>query len=239
VHAAAVAARADAVLHGLDLHVVPVLQERAENAAVMAHVAVKVRRPFPDADGGEVLGIEARDLPLVHGVIGNAVESDLAVRPRLLAAPFDALGEILRLARRPQFDVAGRAAAAARIDAHAGVAVRHPFLRVDHLPVLIFVGRPVGYVGVVFHHAPPRGLVAVLEMEPLAVGAVGHDHRVFAALDRPEDVGTQHDAVLHRDRHVPVDLHPVADFAHFAIGHGCLPPCGTYPSPAGGGWTRA
>src|SRR5262249_28988928 len=126
VHSTAIAARADAVLHGFHLHVVPVLQEGAENAAVVAHVAVAVGPAVPDTDGGKVLGLKTRDLPLVHGVVGNAIDPDLAVRPRLLATPLDALGEVLGLARRPQLDVAGRAPAAARIDAHADVTFRHP-----------------------------------------------------------------------------------------------------------------
>jgi hypothetical protein len=73
VHAAAFAALAGAVLHGLHLHVVPVLPERGENAAVMRHVAVPVGRAFPHAHGGEMRRLQRGDVPLVHAVIGNAV----------------------------------------------------------------------------------------------------------------------------------------------------------------------
>ena len=83
VHAASLAALAGAVLHGLDLHVVPIFPERAENAAVMRHVAIPVGGALPDAHRGEMRRLEARHVPLVDAVIGNAVEPDLAVRPRL------------------------------------------------------------------------------------------------------------------------------------------------------------
>ena len=93
VHAAAMAFDAKPVLHGLDLHVVPVLREGVVDAAVVAELAIEIGKAFPDADGGEVLGLQARDLPLVDGVVGDAAQADLAVRPRLHARPFDAVDE--------------------------------------------------------------------------------------------------------------------------------------------------
>ncbi len=109
----ALAALARAVLHGLHLHVVPVFPERAEDAAVMRHVAVPVGGALPDAHGGEVRRLQRRHVPLVDAVIRDAVEPDLAVRPGLHAGPFDAIVEVLGLARREMIDDAGRAAAAA------------------------------------------------------------------------------------------------------------------------------
>ena len=185
MHAAALAAFAGAVLHGLDLHVVPVLPERREHAAVVRHVAIPVGGAFPHAHGGEVRRLQRGHLPLVDAVIGDAVEPDLAVRPRLHAGPFDAVVEILGLARRKVIDEAGRAAAAARVDAHADVIVRHPFLRIDHLPVLIEVARIGGDVGMLGRHALPGARIAVLEGEALGVGAVTQDDRIFAVL-RPD-----------------------------------------------------
>src|SRR5262245_11957922 len=70
-------------------------------------------------------------------------------------------------------------------------------------------------------HPVPGGLVAVLEVQPLAVGAVAQDHRIPAIFDRAEDVAAEHQPVVRRDRHVPVDPHPVADLAFLAIAHGC------------------
>src|SRR6185312_17497817 len=115
VHPAAMPARAETVLHGLDLHVVPILREGRIDAAVVAELAVEVGEAFPHADRGKMLRLQARDLPLIDRVIGDAGQADLAVRPRLLARPFDAVGEVVRLARRPVLDVTRRAPTAAGI----------------------------------------------------------------------------------------------------------------------------
>ena len=56
------------------------------------------------------------------------------------------------------------------------------------------------------------------EGEPLAVGTVAHEGRITARLHGAKDIGAQHDAVVHRDRHVPVDAHAVTDFA-FVVAH--------------------
>src|SRR5262245_25487934 len=107
------AAPAQPVLDRLHLHVVPVGEERAEDAAVVRHVAVPVGRALPDAHGREVRRLERRDVPLVHAVIGDAVQADLAAGPRLHARPLDAVVEILRFPRREVVYIAGRAAGAA------------------------------------------------------------------------------------------------------------------------------
>src|SRR5579859_1703524 len=91
VHAAALAALARAVLHGFDLHVVPVLPERTENATVVRHVAVPIGGAFPDAHRRKVRRLQAGDVPLIDSVVGNAVEPDLAARPWLRRGPFDAV----------------------------------------------------------------------------------------------------------------------------------------------------
>ena len=201
------AAFADAVLHARDLARIPARQEVGENAAMTAQLAVIVGRAFPDAQRGEMRRIERRDLPLVHGVVGDAVDADLAVAPGLRAGPFDALIEILRLARRPDVEMAGRTPGAARVDAHAGIAVRHPFLRIDQFPVLIFVARALQHLGRGLGQARPVALVAFLERQPLGVGPVAENDRMLRRPRRPEHVGAQDDAVIHGDRRVPIDLH--------------------------------
>src|SRR5262249_50238189 len=71
-------------------------------------------------------------------------------------------------------------------------------------------------------HAVPGSLVAVLKMQPLAVGPMTEDNRIAAVLDGAEHVATQHEAIVHRNWHVPVDAHAVADFAHLREAHGPL-----------------
>jgi hypothetical protein len=103
---------------------------------------------------------------------------------------------------------------AATIDANADIAIRHPLLRVDHFPVLILVGRTLGDLGIVADHVVPAALVElVLERQALGVGPQGHDDGITALRRRPEDVGAQYDAVVHRNRHVPIDVHAVGDGA--------------------------
>ena len=171
----------------------------------MAHVAVEIRRALPDAHGFQVLGLETRHVPLVDGVIRDSREAHLAVAPGLLARPFDADGEILRLARGEVVDVARRAARASRVHAHADVAVRHPFLGVHDLPALVDVRGTGDGVGVSGGEKLPGRLVAVLPGEVFRVGAVAQDDRVFAVVIGPVDVRPQHQAVFHPDGDVPFD----------------------------------
>ena len=201
------------VLHGLHLHLLPVLAEDAQDAAVVGGVAVVVGIALPDADGGEARRVQRGDPPLVGGEIGDAAHADLAGAPGKGCDELDAVVEVGRLARAVDGEEAGRAAGAAAVDAHAGVAVRHPFLRVRHLPGLVEVGGAGKGVGIVARENFPRRLVAVLEGEALAVGAVGEDGGAGLVAERAEHVGAQHEAVVHDKRHVPLDAHAVAHFA--------------------------
>src|SRR5262245_24568096 len=106
MHARALAALAGAVLHGLHLHVVPVLPERADNPAMVRHVAVPVGGAFPHAHGGEMGRLQACDMPLVDPVIRNTAKPDLAVRPGLHPSPFDTVVKVFGLARREMVDIA-------------------------------------------------------------------------------------------------------------------------------------
>src|SRR5215471_2508272 len=218
MYAGQLAALARAVLHRFHLHVVPVLPERADDAAVMGHVAVPVGGALPDAYGGQVRWLQRRHVPLIDAVIGNPVEPDLAVRPRLHAGPFDAIVEILGLARREMIDQAGRATAAARIDAHAGIVVRHPFLGIDHFPTLVEIARTGGDVGMLFGHALPRARITVLERKPFGIRAVAQNHRIAALLHGTKYIRSQHQPIVHLDRHVPVDAHAVAHLAAMLVG---------------------
>src|SRR5215831_1613041 len=217
MYAGPLAALARPVLHRLHLHVVPVLPERADDAAVMGHIAVPVGGALPDAHGGQVRRRKARDVPLIDRVVGDAVEPDLAVRPRLHAGPFDAVVKILRFPGREMIDKAGRAPAAARVDAHAGVVVRDPFLGIDHLPALVKVARSGGDVGVRVGHALPGARIAIMKSKALRIGAVAQDHRIAAILHRTKDISAQHHAVVHRDWYVPIDAHTIAHLAAMLV----------------------
>src|SRR5256712_5715480 len=111
-HPAPVAPRPAAVLHPDDLRGKPRPPEGAEDAAVVAEVAVVVGGALPDADRGEVRRLLGRHLPLVHRVVGDAREADLAVAPGLPGRPLDAVVEVFRLAGRPEVEDAGGAAGA-------------------------------------------------------------------------------------------------------------------------------
>ena len=217
---AARSALAQAVLHRLHLHVVPVGPERGENPAVVRHVAVPVSGAFPDAHRRKMGRLQRGDVPLVDAVVGDPVQADLAARPRLHARPLNAEVEILRFAGREMVDVPRRASRSAGIDAHAGVSVGDPFLGIDDFPALVLVGRAVGDVGVLGDHALPRARIAVLKRESLGIRAVAENDREPPLLLRTVHVRPEHQPVVHLDRDVPVDTHPVAELA-LCRGHAC------------------
>ena len=105
----------------------------------MGHVTVPIGGTLPDAHGGKMRWLETCYVPLVDAVIGNSIQPNFAVRPGCMPGPFDAIMEVLGLARREEMDIARRAAAAASIDTHTHVIVRDPLFRIDHFPALIFV----------------------------------------------------------------------------------------------------
>ena len=54
-------------------------QNVREDPAVVRHVAVPVGGALPDAHRRQVRGLQPGDVPLVHAVVGDAVQPDLAV----------------------------------------------------------------------------------------------------------------------------------------------------------------
>src|SRR5512139_3512197 len=122
------------MLQRIDLVLRPALGEAvAEDAAVMRHVAVEIGGALPKADRGEMPGLKRRALPLVLGIIGDAVQADLAVRPRLYAGPFGALRKVEGLRAGPGVDPPRRMARAPAVAPAPGIAARPPFLGVDPL----------------------------------------------------------------------------------------------------------
>src|SRR5918993_5707938 len=187
-HPAAGTVLTQSILYGLYLHVVPIGPERAENASMVRHISVEVGSALPDAHRSKGRRLKGGNLPLIDAIVRDAVETDLAVTPGLCGGPLDALIEISCLTGGEMIDVAGRAPAAAGVDAHDRIACRNPFFRIDDLPVLVFVRRTGGDIGVIRGHLVPGARIAVLEGEPLGIGAKGHDNRISIIIVGAEDI---------------------------------------------------
>jgi len=205
---------------------VPAVAEPGEDSAVVGGVAVHVAGSFPNADGGEVRWLECCDLPLGHGVVGDPIQPDLAVAPRLGGGPLDALVEVLGLPLAQRMEVAGRPSGATHVDPDAHVSVGDPLLGVGQLVDLVLTGGPLEDVGMVVDHLLPGGRHQFFEGEPLAVRTVAGDARVAPGCGRTENVGAQDGAVADLDGHVPLDRH-VADHVYTkralscqVLGHG-------------------
>ena len=203
-----------------DLLAIPVGEERAVDSTVVADVAIEIRGALPHADGCEMRRPQRGDLPLVHPVIGYAVEPDLTARPALRRRPLDTRIEVAALAGRPRFQAPWRASGAAPVNADAGIPVRHPGLRVDHFPILITSARAACNLRKGRDHLLPGGGIAFLEGETLGIGPIAHNHRKGTASNRAKHVGAQHDAIVHHDRRVPFDQHAVTPFNPMRVLHG-------------------
>src|SRR3990170_3637070 len=140
------------------------------------------------------------DLPLVHRVVRDAVDADLAAAPGLCAGPLDAIVKVPRLTRRPAVEHARRTAGAARVDAHADVAVRHPLLRIDEFPVLVIVGGTFERAGDRLDQPRPLALVAFPEIQALGIRPVAQYYRVLAVSDRTKYVRPQNNTFIGPDR---------------------------------------
>src|SRR5579862_4844948 len=121
----------------------------------MRSVAVPLRRAFPHADRRQMRRLLRGDLPLIDREVRNSVEAYLAAAPRLFAGPGDAGGIVAGLPWRKGIDEARGAPAATAVNADAGVAVRHPFLRVHHFPVLVKITGAGDNVGMLARHGLP------------------------------------------------------------------------------------
>src|SRR5207248_10019066 len=104
------------------------------------------------------------DEPLVDRKIGYSGEPNLSRAPGLCRRPFDGVVEIDRLRERPGFALSGRFSAAATVDPHRRIALGHPPLRVDGLPVhpwirllLKIVGRNPKLVFLIWTQIQNRG----------------------------------------------------------------------------------
>src|SRR5262249_11296035 len=96
---------------------IPPGPELRVDAAVTAAIPIAVRGPLPYADRRQVRRLERRHQPLVHGVVRDAVQPDLAVAPVLRGRPFDAVVQVANLPSRPRVEHSGRAPRAPAVDA--------------------------------------------------------------------------------------------------------------------------
>ena len=203
-------ARTQTVLHRGGGAAIPDVFHVAADAAVIGEVTIEISETLPRNHRRQMRRLQAGGVPLIDGVIRNSQQTDLAVAPSLRASPFDAGVHVLRFARAPRFDVTGRASPAARINADADIPVGHPAFGINHLPGLITIGRILRDLGVRLEHDVPRIGIALRKIQTLRIRAVGQNHRMLRAVGRAENIGTHHRAVIHRNRHIPIDLHHIS-----------------------------
>ncbi len=191
----------------------PVRHEQAEQPAVEQRVPVEVGETFPWDDGLERRRLVVGDEPLVDREIGDAGEPDRAVAPGLRRRPFDRVVEIDRFRERPRLALPRRLTAAAPVDPHGGIALRHPPLRIHGLPVHQRVGL----------------LLERVRRDPelvLLVGAEIEDRGKASAVVGTKHVGLEPGAVAHRHVDVLLDEDAVDRHGrrrlHF---HRCPPLC--------------
>ena len=201
-----------AVLYRHYLLLEPVRPEGAQDSPMVGHVPVPIRGPLPGDHGGEMRRLQGSHMPLIDRIIGDSQQADLAVAPGLGARPLDAEVKIAGLSRGEWVDISSRPAATAGIDSHTDVPIRHPFLRIGRLPILVLVGRTFGHIRVLGRHPPPLIGVPFLEGEAFCIGAVAQDHGILAFLRRTVNIRPKHQAIIHRDRNIPVYSHPVSNF---------------------------
>ena len=157
---------------------VPIGHEQGEQPAVVQRVAIEIGKAFPGNDRLQRRRLQIGGEPLIDGEIGNAEQPDIAVAPRLRRRPFDGVIKIDRFGKRPRLALARRFAGAAAVDAHGGIAARHPPLRIDGLPIHPFVRRFAERV----RHDPELVFLIRPEIE---------NGGKFAVVVRPEHIGLQ------------------------------------------------
>ena len=96
-------------------------EEIAQNAALVDRGAIRIVQPVEGGDAGERRRFLDRHPPLRHAKVRLPDAADFAVRPRLMAEPFDDVVEVFLLVLVEQAEFAARFAAAA--DIHIGVDV--------------------------------------------------------------------------------------------------------------------
>src|SRR6478752_9570057 len=75
-----------------------------------------------------------------------------------------------------------------------------------------------------FRHPLPGARISVLKCEALRVRSVAENDRILALFHRAKNVGAQHETIVHRDRHVPVDPNAIADLGALLMRRNLRPP---------------
>lgn len=187
---------------------------------MMRHVAIKIGCRLPRNHGSQMFRLQSSALPLILTKIRDAIETHLAIRPRLDTSPIDTNGQIHGLALRPYVYHALRTSRPPAVDPHHHIAIRNPFLRVDDFPNLILVGGIGRHLGVCLAHGLPLGPIQVFKMQPFSVGPHRQNDRVFTLCQGSENIAAQHNSIIHGDGHVPIHAHSVTHLADFAVIHG-------------------
>ena len=152
--------------------------------------------------------LQRGDPPLVHRVVRDAAQANLAVAPGLRARPLDAVVEVTRLLRREDIEHARRAARTARVHAHNRVSRRDPALRINGFPHHVLAAGTVENLRVLGEKPlPARREVSIAPRKPFPVGAHGEDHRHALVQFGTEYVSTQDESVGHRHGDVSLDVH--------------------------------
>jgi hypothetical protein len=157
--------------------------------------------------------LQGSHVPLVDGVVRDSGEADFAIAPGLGPGPFDAEIKVTGLSGREVVDVSWGATTASRVNSHADVSIRNPFLRVDDLPILIFIRGTLCHIRVLIGHSLPLIRVTLLERKALCIGAVSQDDGILSFLRGAVDIGPKDEAIVHGDRNIPVHPHSILEFA--------------------------
>src|ERR1700712_7600 len=97
-----------------------------QNASMAKYVAIAVGRAFPWNHRRKMRRLQSGNTPLIHGVVRDPVQPDLAVRPIARTSPFDRMEKVERLPFRENIKVARRTAGAPRVDANNPIAPPPP-----------------------------------------------------------------------------------------------------------------
>ena len=206
----------------------PADEAAGEHPAVALDVPVRVDRALPGHDGGQRRRPQRRHPPGVDGEVGDAHDRHPAGAPRLVRGPLDAVVEVLRLAPAQHRAPPRRVTRAPGVDPHHRVALRHPPLGVD--------GLPVHEAALLGHGLVHRGSAGVVpEVDVLGVGAERDDDRGGPPVVGPEHVGHQLGGVPDRDGGVAFGQH-AGERRGRSCGHGPIPPSppGESYGPPGG-----